>query len=171
MTKTQIAVIDDRADARKMVADVVQDAIANLGITNQWAVLSAAPLSKLSGYRNWIAKHNIGILLIDERLAEIPDRSGEVADYTGSDLVRVLRKQNKDMPIYGVTSFPDDPSLQTHFALFNEVIERHVFTAKATQYIDRILRLYQSFLNKNEKELAELSKLSRTSFTTASERS
>ncbi len=161
MARTKIAVIDDREDARKLVASVIDDAIANLEVSDEWAVIDSAPLSTMAGYRGWVTKEKIGILIIDERLGEVPDATGKTANYTGSDLVSVLRKQNKDMPIYGVTSYPDDTSLQEHFALFNEVVKRDDFTAKAAQYVDRFLRLYKNFLDSNEEELSELSKISR----------
>jgi len=161
MAKIKIAVIDDREDARTLVTSVIEDAISNLEITDKWAVLSIAPLATLKDYADWVNNERVGILVIDERLGEIPDASGKTANYTGSDLVSLLRKQNKEMPIYGVTSYPDDTSLKEHFALFNEVVKRDDFTAKAAQYVDRFLRMYKNFLETNEKELSELSKISK----------
>jgi len=161
MAKTKIAVIDDRADARKIVSDVIEDVISNLEITDKWDVLSIAPLKTLKDYTDWVNREKIGILVIDERLGEIPDASGTAANYTGSDLVSLLRTQNKEMPIYGVTSYPGDPSLKEHFALFNEVIERGEFSANASGYVERFLRLYKNFLDTNENELSELSNISR----------
>jgi len=161
MAKTRIAVIDDRADARTLVVSVIEDAISNLEVTDKWSVLSAPPLPTLDDYTNWVNDERVGILVIDERLGEIPDASGKAANYTGSDLVSLLRTQNKEMPIYGVTSYPDDTSLKEHFALFNEVVKRDDFTAKAAQYVERFLRMYKNFLEVNEKELSELSKISK----------
>ncbi|MFA6177490.1 MAG: hypothetical protein WC694_01185 [Candidatus Paceibacterota bacterium] len=161
MAKTKIAVIDDRVDARALVASVIDDAITNLEITDKWSVLEASPLPKLKDYLNWVSDKKVGILIIDERLGEVPDDAGKAASYKGSDLVNLLRKQYKDMPIYGVTSYPDDGSLQKHFALFDEVVKRDDFTSKAAQYVDRFLRTYKNFLEDNEKELTELSVISK----------
>lgn len=161
MKKTKIAVIDDRDDARKMVADVIGDAITNLNIQDQWAVLESAPFPQLKDYSGWVDEEKIGVLIIDERLGEVPDSSGKAATYKGSDLVGLVRKQFKEMPIYGVTSYPDDPSLQQHFALFDEVVKREDFTSKAGLYVERFLRTYKNFLEVNEKELTELSVISK----------
>jgi len=163
MPITKIAVIDDRDDLRKLVSSVIDDAITNLDLKNIWSVIESQPLDKLELYPSWVNKENVGILIVDERLGEVPNESGKVARYRGTDLVTLLRKQFKEMPIYGVTSFPDDPSLslKEHFALFTEVVRREDFTARAPQYVSRFLRMHENFLDANEKELAELSSLSR----------
>jgi len=161
MSKIKIAVVDDRKDARQLVASVIDDVLTNLNIKDQWAVLETAPFPNLEKYPDWVNRENIGVLLVDERLDEISDRAGKTAKYTGSDLVNLLRRRFKDLPIYGVTSYPDDATLQHHFALFNEVIKRDVFTSKARQYVERFLRTYKAFLEAHENELAELTSLSK----------
>lgn len=161
MKKVKIAVIDDNVDARNFVTSAIEDAITNLEIGTEWSVLKSAPFPKLKDYTDWVNKQQVGVLVVDERLGEVPDADGQTANYKGSDLVGVLRKQFKDMPIYGVTSHPADPSLKEHFALFDEVVERDVFMSKASQYVERFLRTYKNFLDLNEKELTELSVISK----------
>lgn len=159
MPKIKIAVIDDNKDARELVGSVIEDALVNLEITDQWTVKQSAPFLRLRDYLDWINQENVGVLIIDERLGEIPDASGEAVSYRGSDLVNLVRKQYKDLPIYGVTSFPDDPSLQEHFSLFDEVIRREDFSARAHLYVNRFLRTHKNFLEANEKDLSELSSI------------
>ncbi|MCU0660388.1 MAG: hypothetical protein MUD00_02125 [Candidatus Pacebacteria bacterium] len=161
MKKVKIAVIDDNVDARNFVTSAIEDAITNLEIGTEWSVLKSAPFPKLKDYTDWVNKQQVGVLVVDERLGEVPDADGQTANYKGSDLVGVLRKQFKDMPIYGVTSHPADPSLKEHFALFDEVVERDIFMSKASQYVERFLRTYKNFLDLNEKELSELSVISK----------
>jgi hypothetical protein len=161
MKKVKIAVIDDNVDARNFVTSAIEDAITNLEIGTEWSVLESAPFPKLKDYTDWVNKQQVGVLVVDERLGEVPDADGKTANYKGSDLVGVLRKQFKDMPIYGVTSHPADPSLKEHFALFDEVVERDIFMSKASQYVERFLRTYKNFLDLNEKELSELSVISK----------
>jgi hypothetical protein len=161
MKKVKIAVIDDNIDARNFVTSAIEDAITNLEIGSDWSVLKSAPFPKLKDYTDWVNKEQVGVLVVDERLGEVPDSDGQTANYKGSDLVGVLRKQFKDMPIYGVTSHPADPSLKEHFALFDEVVERDIFMSKASQYVERFLRTYKNFLDLNEKELTELSVISK----------
>ncbi|MFA5934556.1 MAG: hypothetical protein WC827_01560 [Candidatus Paceibacterota bacterium] len=161
MKTTKIAVVDDRDDARKMVADVIEDAIINLDIKNNWSVIETTPFLNLGDYSKWINNEQIGVLILDERLGEVPGTSGKSVNYKGSDLVNILRTQFKGMPIYGVTSYPDDPSMQQHFALFDEVMKREDFSSKASLYVERFLRTYKNFLESNEKELTELSMISK----------
>lgn len=161
MKKVKIAVIDDNVDARNFVTSAIEDAITNLDIGSEWSVLKSSPFPKLKDYTEWVNKEQVGVLVVDERLGEVPDSDGQTANYKGSDLVGVLRKQFKDMPIYGVTSHPADPSLKEHFALFDEVVERDIFMSKAGQYVERFLRTYKNFLDLNEKELTELSIISK----------
>jgi CheY-like chemotaxis protein len=158
---TKIALIDDREEARKLVADVINDAIDNLELNKQWSVIEIAPLLDLNEYLDWISEEDVGILIVDERLGEIPDDNGKAVSYKGSELVNLLRKKYKEMPIYGVTSYPEDEPLQEYFSLFDEVIKREDFTARASLYLDRFLRNYKNFLNANEKELSELSEIAK----------
>ncbi len=161
MEKMKLAIVDDRKETRNVVVDVIANALDNLEMTGKWSVLGVPPLSTLKEYPEWIIRENVGILIVDERLGEVPNASGKIADYKGSDLVALLRTQYKEMPIYGVTAYHADDSLQEHFSLFDDVVERSDFAAKTVQYIGRFLRTYQNFFEENEKELTELSKISK----------
>ena len=155
----KIAIIDDRQDQRHMIATAVSNALSNLDENEEWEVLESFPLDDVETYTDWISQENVGILLVDERLSEQLGLNGETADYTGGDVVTSLRRELKSMPIYGVTSFPENVGEQ-QFGLFDDVINRTEFTSQAEKFVRRFIRQYEDFLNSNETELTELSELS-----------
>ncbi len=155
----KIAIVDDQASARFAVQSVIEDVLSNEDQT-EWGVISTAPLADIEAYSSFIDGENVAILLIDERLGESPDDSGGTVGYKGSELVEQLRKSYKQMPIYGVTAFPQDESLETHFSQFDEIILRDTFTQKAAAYVPRFIRAYQNFLKVRDDTLVELSVIS-----------
>lgn len=156
----KIAIVDDQDSARLAVQSVIEDVLSNEDLEAEWSVVSTAPLADVEAYANFIDSENIAILLIDERLGVSPDASGTTVNYKGSELVEQLRKNYKQMPIYGITAFPQDESLETHFAQFDEIILRDTFTQKAASYVPRFIRAYQNFLKVRDDTLAELSTIS-----------
>jgi CheY-like chemotaxis protein len=156
----KIAIVDDQDSARLAVQSVIEDVLSNEDLEAEWGVVSTAPLADVEAYANFIDSENVAILLIDERLGESPDASGITVNYKGSELVEQLRKNYKQMPIYGITAFPQDESLETHFAQFDEIILRDTFTQKAASYVPRFIRAYQNFLKVRDDTLAELGTIS-----------
>lgn len=156
----KIAIVDDQDSARLAVQSVIEDVLSNEDLEAEWGVVSTAPLADVAAYADFIDSENVAILLIDERLGESPDASGATVNYKGSELVEELRKNYKQMPIYGITAFPQDESLETHFAQFDEIILRDTFTQKAASYVPRFIRAYQNFLKVRDDTLAELSAIS-----------
>lgn len=156
----KIAIIDDQESARSAVHSVIEDVLSNEDLEAEWGIVSIAPLTDIGAYANFIDSEEVVILLIDERLGESPDASGDTVQYKGSELVEELRKNYKQMPIYGITAFPQDESLETHFAQFDEIILRDTFTLKAASYVPRFIRAYQNFLKVRDDTLAELGTIS-----------
>lgn len=155
-----IAIIDDLLDAREELEDIVSDVLNNENYDQEWGVLSSAPLKELSDYGGFIETHNISIMLLDERLGDVPNDDGEIVLYKGSMLADYLRKHYPQMPIYGVTAYPEDASLQEYFAQFDEVIRRDDFAFKASAYIPRFIRADQNLLKAQDKIIGEMGQLS-----------
>lgn len=159
MSEVRIAIVDDREDVRRSVVSTLEDAIENQELGDTWSILEVSPLGDVDDYPDWIRENSIGILIIDERLNELP--SGEEAvDYLGSDVVSVIREHYKGLPIYGMTSYPTADALERNFGLFDDIVQRDELSEKADSYLQRFMRSYQSFLDVNESELAELNTLS-----------
>lgn len=156
----KIAIVDDQESARSAVHSVIEDVLSNEDLEAEWGIVSIAPLADIGAYASFIDSEEVAILLIDERLGESPDASGDAVMYKGSELVEELRKNHKQMPIYGITAFPQDESLETHFAQFDEIILRDTFTLKAASYVPRFIRAYQNFLKVRDDTLAELGTIS-----------
>lgn len=156
----KIAIVDDQESARSAVHSVIEDVLSNEELEAEWGIVSIAPLADIRDYASFINSEEVAILLIDERLGESPDTLGNTVKYKGSELVEELRKNHKQMPIYGITAFPQDESLETHFAQFDEIILRDTFTLKAASYIPRFIRAYQNFLKVRSDTLAELGTIS-----------
>lgn len=156
----KIAVIDDQQAARTAVESVVEDVLSDQSLDTEWGVISSAPLDTIEEYADFIESENIAILLVDERLGEAPNNLGSSVDYRGSQLVEELRKNYKQMPMYGITAFPEDETLESHFSQFDEIILRDTFTQKASSYVPRFIRAYQNFIKAKDDSLAELSTIS-----------
>lgn len=156
----RIGIIDDQADARNLLSSLLEDALSNMELSDEWEVYATSPLPSMEEYPALINQQEICIFLVDERLGEVPNANGETVDYTGSSLVNLLRTQFKELPIYGVTAFPQDGSLEEYFSQFDEVIQRDELAGRTEGYLERWLRRYEEFLNANEQKLAELSSIS-----------
>lgn len=155
----KIAIIDDREELSSLIEAVISDALINLEKTDEWGVIKSLPLNNVQAYTDWIAEQNVGVLIVDEMLGERPSSSGAVVNYTGGDVVTSLRREVKDMPLYGVTSFPANVTEQ-QFGLFDDVILRETFTSQAERFVRRFIRQHEDFLEANAEELTELSELS-----------
>ncbi len=148
-----IAIIDDRIDLRTTLKNRVE-----IELQKEWNSIDTSPLPQLSDYYSWITENEISVLLLDERLNEKIDRNSKSVDYCGHDLVDYVRKYFVTLPIYIVTSYPDDDSLKAKFKDVEDIIPRREFCQKASDYMPRIIRSGQKFLETFENELVLLSK-------------
>jgi len=148
-----IGIVDDRDDQRQTLSRFLATQVAH-----PWEVIDTAPLSKKESFTSWITEHEVSVLLLDERLNERQDGKRRFVAYRGHELVEFLRKTLPNLPIYVVTSYPDDADLKERFKDVEDIIERRQFYEKAGGYIPRMLRSAQKFLEAFRNELETLAR-------------
>ena len=147
-----IVIIDDRKDHRETLK-----AILDLQLIEGWKSIDINPLPSLEDYPSWITENEISVILLDERLDEQIETKTEIADYRGHDLVDFIRERFPTLPIYVITSYPNDDDLKERFKDVEGILPRREFSGKAEDYVPRIIRAGQKFLETFQEELAELS--------------
>jgi hypothetical protein len=150
-----IAVIDDRADMRGTVVTYIKVGLEDLGI--DWDVIESGPLSDIEGYASWIKENDVRVLILDEKLNE--EIAGEEAvAYCGHDVASILRKQMPDLPQMIITSVDRSDDLEGAAEL-DAIVRRDEFNNHANTYVERMVRLGKSYLDRHESELAELTRI------------
>lgn len=153
-----IGIVDDRDDVREIMWDNVR-----LALPNEWEVIAISPWESLEHYPSWVNQHEITVLVIDEKLNELLTNAGTAVSYEGHDLVDYMRQYMPEFPIFVVTSYPNDPDLQERFKYVEDIIERNKFYDRSEDYIPRLTRAGQRYLQVYEGELAELADFARKS--------
>ena len=155
----QIAIIDDRPDVRqrllKGVSRYFEEHNINLDIKDY------SPFQNIEDYPEWIVHNKIVLLIVDERLKEQPIAKDLYSTYDGHELVSTIRKYNKELPIYIITTHSEDEQLTDNLGDYNDIIDREKFEHDSNQYMKRIFRSTQSYIENFEKEFLRLSELSK----------
>lgn len=155
---SNIAIFDDRVDQRETVARLIKLELKKIGI--DWEVQSYPPLANISDYPRWINQHGINLLIVDERLHEVASNDEDNVDYDGHDLVLKLRETHADLPIFVITSWSGDESLEANAGEFEDVIKRGDFTRNCQPYVKRFIRATTRMIDSHEAELVRLATLS-----------
>ena len=149
-----IAVIDDRKDAR----DTMKINL-DIALPGNWTSIDIEPFKNIEDYPSWIIENEIVAFLLDERLHEQSVMHQNQISYSGHDLVDFIRKHFSTFPIFIVTAYPDDPELLDRFKDVEDIIERTKFNENYADYVPRVIRSAQKYLDTFENELSELSKI------------
>jgi DNA-binding NarL/FixJ family response regulator len=155
-----VAIIDDREDLRTRLKKLVRRHLDDNGV--QWEIEGFAPLQNIEDYPNWIAENKIVLLIVDEKLREEPN-DGALVNYNGHELINIVRKRNKQLPIYVITSHAENEALDEHMAEFEDVVARDTFHENTSKFIKRFIRATQSYLDNYQNEYARLAELSEKS--------
>lgn len=150
-----IAIVDDRKDARETIQKTIG---VRLHQERDWEVLETVPLADMNEYPSWIAGNDISVLILDERLHEEAEKGCIPVDYEGHDLVEFIRDRYDTLPIFILTSYPDDEDLKQKFADVEEIIERKKFDPD--KYVPRFIRSGSRFYQEHRQELERLAELS-----------
>ncbi|MEX2110445.1 MAG: hypothetical protein WD802_07580 [Gemmatimonadaceae bacterium] len=154
-----IAVIDDRQPARETLRDLLSLYTKS---ANEWSIIDVPPLAELREYPGWIDEHDVAVVLTDERLHEGAESDGgEAVTYNGHDLVDFLRPRYPSLPIYVITAYPNEESLNSRFGSVEDVIVKGDLTDKSAEYVERFLRAGSKFFAEHQAELERLAVLSR----------
>lgn len=153
-----IAVVDDRKDARDRLIKPIKRYLDSENI--EWNVIGFPPLINKADYPNWLVNNKVIVLIVDEKLKE-EGNNGFLVDYNGHDLVNVIRKRNKQLPIYIITSHAGDANLDQNKGEFEDIISRTNFRGEnVTKYMKRFVRATQNYLDNYQQEYARLAELS-----------
>jgi hypothetical protein len=150
-----IGVIDDREDLRTTLVANIRLELEEEEETH-WRVQEASPLESIEEYPAWIHENEIATLVVDERLAE----QGPGVTYAGHDVVEYLRKRLPTLPIFVVTSHADEV-LDEAKKDVEAIVPRDQFTDEPAIYVTRMVRAGRKYVEEFERELAELSAISR----------
>ncbi|GAB1471743.1 hypothetical protein MASR2M66_26210 [Chloroflexota bacterium] len=148
---TSIGVIDDRNEERQIIVDGIRFGKND----DAWNIVDSKPLTKLEEYPAWIGQNKICALVIDELLDE-KINGGVAVEYKGHNLVDYIRQHFPTLPIFVVTSYSNDPSLRERFKDVENIVERQIFSSNYKDYVPRIIRAAQQYLNVFQEELNEL---------------
>lgn len=154
---TVIAVIDDREDMRDSVADRIRLGLEDLNL--DWEVISEEPLAEIADYPSWIAENAVCLLVLDEKLGEQIGSRGVAADYSGHEVATALRELLPDLPQLIITSIKNSEELEGAGEL-DAIVQRDEFDKHPKVHVDRMARLAMRFIDRNAKELNELTDLS-----------
>lgn len=147
-----IAIIDDRKDHRSTIKRLV-----DTELFGDWDSIEVAPLPDLEDYPSWLTENEVAVILLDERLNEQRTKGKNLSNYEGHHLVEFIRTHLPTLPIFVITSYPNDEELKKKFKDVEEIIFRQEFAIKADEYVPRFLRSGQRYLEAFQKELTELS--------------
>ena len=145
-----IGIIDDRPDLR-----VTLKRSLDLELLDEWSSIDEDPLSKLEDYPSWLTENEVCVLLLDEKLHEQAP-----VDYNGHDVVDFLRKHLPTLPIFVITAYPENEDLLKSFKDVEGIIPRTKFSKDASEYVSRITRSAQRFLESFQSELTQLAEIS-----------
>ncbi|MFD0932231.1 hypothetical protein ACFQ0R_06390 [Psychroflexus salinarum] len=156
-----VAIIDDRLNERRRLSKRISRDIKAQGIN--WDIDHFDPLPQKEDYNKWIVQNKVVILIVDEKLKE-GNVGGIHANYDGHDLVKEVRKTNKELPIVVISSYVDDEDeLESMKGDFDDIISRSDFIKSdesTKQYVNRFIRYTQNYLENFEKEYLKLAELS-----------
>lgn len=156
----KIAIIDDHANARKTLGKAINLSLRSMKLDGKWVAEDHAPLQEIDAYPQWIKDNDVAVLIVDERLSDIPLKGGRAVSYLGHDLVKSIREIDKELPVFILTTYPKDTGLIKHEADYEDIIERKNFRSKRDVYVKRFIRSSQRYLQTHEDEYLELSRLS-----------
>ena len=152
-----IAVVDDGDDMRKTVVRMVKQQLNMQKKNDTWEVIDTEPLPRIEDYDSWINENEVSVLILDERLHE---KAEDAVDYAGHEVARHLRERFPDLPQFIITSIDNPDDLDANGGDLEAVLSRTTFNKAAATYVQRMLRIGQSFYDENEGKLSRLAQLS-----------
>jgi CheY-like chemotaxis protein len=150
-----IGIVDDRRTLRRTLVRKLSTVLPT-----GWDSADADPLIELSDYPSWLTENDVTALILDERLHEQAEDVESQVTYSGHDLVDYLRQRFTTLPIFVVTSYPEDESLKRRFKDVEAIIGRADFVRDADKWAPRITRASQKYFETVQAQLSELADVS-----------
>ena len=147
-----IGLVDDRPELR----ETARNLIAN-ELPESWQCTDIDPLAEIDDYRSWIVDNGIAVIVLDEKLHEQAAQINRPVDYEGHEVVDLVRSWYPTLPVFVVTSFPDDGEIRAKFKDVEGILHRREFARDSEGYVSRMIRAGQKYTETYENELNELS--------------
>lgn len=152
-----IIVVDDREEMRSSIVASIELALEDFGIN--WDVIPLEPLKSVEDYADLVVGHDLRVLVLDEKLAEGVGADGVAVDYAGHQVARFMRQRYPDLPQVIITAIKNTEDLDSAAEL-DAIVQRDEFSKHTEVWVERMIRLGQSFALRNEAELADLARIS-----------
>lgn len=154
-----IAIIDDNTEQSDTVKTNIEIELEK--IDSSIKVITSQPFREIKTYFDFIEKNQVCVLILDEKLNDQPiDDQGPI-DYKGSELITILRKALKDLPIYALTTYATDYDVTQKDREYEGVIKRGDFYNNADQFVPKFWRAAKNFLKENIDEFSEYNELAK----------
>ncbi len=154
-----IGLIDDNLDQRDSFKDAIEIYLKKSG-RGEIEVIDCEPFEDINSYMNWINENEIAVLIIDEKLADVPlQTTGKSCGYEGHQMVQILRPLST-IPIHVVTSSIINEDLKDNLELFETVLSRSLFLNNSAKYVEIFIRSGQRFYDENRKRFERIAEIS-----------
>ncbi|MCX6186215.1 MAG: hypothetical protein NTU43_04345 [Bacteroidetes bacterium] len=152
-----IAIIDDKDASLKSFARQITNVLERL--YPEWKVIARKPFLNPNEYPQWIIENEISVLILDEQLDGEAIEDGKNADYDGHDLIKKIRNNFKDLPVYSITSVAVSDDLKESLSYFNLILSTRDFDEDTDNYINLFVKSGINFYNEYQKELGRLGEI------------
>ena len=157
----RIAIIDDNHEQRETLKRAIEAYLERRESTLEVIDIYPFETEDFQVYIDWINSENILVLIFDERMHNESENGKGPVGYKGNELVSIIRKSFKYIPVFTVTSHIDDDELQEKFGEFEYIVGREDFIDNGANYVDIIIRSSQRYLDENQNELSEYDHLTK----------
>lgn len=149
-----LAWIDDDHKLRDSFVTTIRGSVPKT-----WRVLSVDPLSSADDYSDWIAKNDVAVLILDERLADKAKRGKTPVNYHGHDVVSAVRKKRPEFPVFMITGWEQD--VDSKKGELEDIISKSAIRDDAARnaYMQRIIRAGMRYYEARQAEINEMSTL------------
>lgn len=154
---SSIAIIDDNVEISETLKLNIKQQLENFN--SPFDVITKFPFKDVNDYFEFFTRNNVCVLILDERLNDKSNDLNGPVDYKGNQLVTIIRERLKDFPIFSITTYSDDPDLQSKLSEFEYILPRDKFVEESGSYVPIIIRAANRFLESNLNELSEFNRL------------
>lgn len=148
-----MTMLDDRAEQRATTVRIIRTVLPE-----GWDCTECPLLENRADYPDWLIRHNIDVLLVDQVLGDEAPPGLPAVDYKGHEVVESIRGVLPNFPTYIFTAQRDE-DLPAHEGEVEDVIERQQFIHDPEKFVFRMIRAGQRFHEEHERQLREMTTL------------
>lgn len=152
-----IAIIDDNPGHSGTVQNNIE--LGLLDLNSDLTVITSLPFKNPDDYFAYLIENEVVVLILDEKLNDLPvDDSGPVG-YKGSELISYLRLRLPEFPIYALTVIPAEGDLNEKHSEYEDIISRDDFYTNANKYVPKFWRAAKNYLKENANDLSSYNEI------------